>query len=86
MAEPDLSAELDDAERIVNGEVAEVRTEWGVRWTDEMGQHTDSLSAAHGDRAEAMARALIKPHRQRLGDPVTVVKRKVIVGEWEDAE
>jgi hypothetical protein len=74
--EPDLSAELDDADLIVTGGVAEVRTEWGVRYTDDEGySHVAVYYAETAARFNALPRNLNG----------TVKRRKIIVGDWEDA-
>jgi hypothetical protein len=75
--EPDLSAELDDADLIISGKAAEVRTEWGVRLED------GSLLTNYGDGGSAAARKLAA---WSTPPGMAVIKRKVIVGNWEDAD
>jgi hypothetical protein len=82
--EPDLTAELDDAEEIVFGTVAEVVTEWGVRYDYDDPGHNVRCIAIGEQRAEDIARCIAADHHA-VGQDVTVVKRTIRIGEWEDA-
>jgi hypothetical protein len=77
--EPDLMAELDDAERIMTGEVEKIVTEWGVR----QGSDTYTLGE-YGPAGGQRARCLVADFR-RAGRPATLVSRKVTYGAWQDA-
>ena len=71
--EPDLFAELDAAEDIVTGRVEAVETEWGWREPDG--------SVFETNLSEAAARAIAARIDSR---PVTLVRRTVTYGPWEE--
>ena len=77
--EPDLMAELDDAEAIISGEAEKIVTEWGIRHN---AQRRCPVTLC---RSEEAARAAAAYRSDQLNDPCTVVSSKVTWGAWEDA-
>ena len=78
--EPDLMAELDDADRIISGEAEKIVTEWGVHWGMQTGSRVYSYGTDEtGARMSAVDAA-------RVPDvTATLVSRKVTYGAWRDA-
>jgi hypothetical protein len=78
-AEPDLTAELDDAEEIVMGRAETVEVEWGVsRWAEHR-EHWFGTDA----EAERVARAVARDH-ERSGTPGVLIRRTVTYGPSEE--
>ena len=75
-AEPDLSAELDDAEAIVIGD-ATVKTEWGVR--HDLAADGEYVWVFGTDEHRA------RTEQRMFADegPTVLVRRKVTTGPWE---
>lgn len=84
MNEPDLMAELDDAEQIISGTAERIVTEWGVRWEDDAGWHATTVGE-YGPDGEKRARSLVGALARGFTNDVGVVKRKVTYGAWRDA-
>lgn len=78
--EPDLTTELDDAERIISGEVEKIVTEWGVHWRLPAGSCVYNYGTD-----ETTARGSFADASRTPGVVATLVKRKVIYGAWADA-
>ncbi len=76
-AEPDLTAELDEAEEIVTGRAEAIVTEWGVRYDDLSGKPA-ILGAGPDNERRARHEARCWP------DSAALVRRTVTYGSWEN--
>jgi hypothetical protein len=75
--EPDLTAELDEAEAIVTGRAEAIVTEWGVRYGE---GRVDVYGSS--PRSEHLARLDVASGP--LSGPEVVVRRTVTYGPWEE--
>jgi hypothetical protein len=81
MSEPDLTAELDAAEDIVTGRVAEVRTEWASR---EISPDSAGGIFRYRTLSEETVRGILAIRAQR-GFRDVLLRRTVTYGPWEEA-
>lgn len=74
--EPDLMAELDDADLIISGDAEKIVYRWGVRWSSgylrRYGRGTEGETVARMSAADAL----------KSDQGASVVKQKVTYGKW----
>jgi hypothetical protein len=76
--EPDLTAELDEAEEIVMGRAESVVTEWGVRY-DDLSREAAVLGSGPDNERRARHEVRCWP------DSAVLVRRTVTYSPWEPA-
>lgn len=77
--QPDLTAELDDAEQIISGEVEKIVYRWGIKFcAGEPGEHVSKPGWN-----EQATRQWVEQYDG--GKPCVVVRQKVTYGVWQDA-
>lgn len=80
---PDLFAELGAAEAVINGDVAEVKTQYGSCNPDDPGEKVFVYGSTPICLHEDIARHAVAS-RNRLGLPSVLLRRTITIGEWEE--